>query len=68
MVAVFASRYAVAVTLVFHRDWAALPAFTCLIGAGYGALSGLLASRALAILGSAGGSRVTGLSVAPVAR
>ena len=54
MLAVFAARYAVAVTLVFHREWAAQAEFAWQVGAGYGALTGLLASRALAILGRAG--------------
>ncbi len=50
MLAVFALRYAVAVTLVFHRDWAANPVFSDSVTLLYGALSGLFAARALRIL------------------
>ena len=64
MVAVFATRYAVAVTLVFHRDWATHTTFAWLVGAGYGALTGLLAARALVILATAGARRPTGLAAA----
>lgn len=53
MLAVFALRYAVAVTLVFHREWAADPAFSLALAAVYGALSGLFAARALRILNAA---------------
>ena len=53
MLSVFAVRYVVTVTLVFHRDWAADPAFAEAISAVYGGLSGLMAARALTILRSA---------------
>ena len=53
MLAVFALRYAVAVTLVFHREWAADPSFSLALSAVYGALSGLFAARALRILNAA---------------
>jgi hypothetical protein len=53
MLGVFAVRYVVAVTLAFHRDWAADAAFAGVVSAVYGALSGLLAARAMCILGSA---------------
>lgn len=52
MLAIFCLRYAVAVTLVFHRDWAADPLFSGAIALLYGALSGLFAARALRILRS----------------
>lgn len=61
MLAVFATRYAVTVTLVFHREWSSLTGFAWLVGIVYGALSGLLASRALAILARAGVRRPAGL-------
>ena len=71
MLAVFATRYAAKVTLVFHPDWAAQAAFGGLIGTGYGALSGLLAARALAILATArataGAQRLVPSSAAPAA-
>ena len=53
MMAVFSLRYAVAVTLVFHRDWAAHAGFALPMAVVYGALSGLFAARALRILRSA---------------
>ena len=53
MLTVFAVRYSVIVTLAFHRDWAADAALAASVSAGYGVLSGLLAGRALYILGSA---------------
>ena len=53
MMSVFAVRYSVVVTLVFHRDWAGDLAFAAGASAVYGILSGLLAGRALYILGHA---------------
>jgi hypothetical protein len=53
MLAIFGLRYAVAVTLVFHHDWAADALFSGAIALVYGALSGLFAARALRILRSA---------------
>ena len=53
MLSVFALRYAVAVTLVFHHDWARDPAFSLTSALAYGALSGLFAARALRILRTA---------------
>lgn len=53
MLTVFALRYSVVVTLAFHRDWAADAAFAAGVSASYGVLSGLLAGRALYILGKA---------------
>ena len=53
MMGVFSLRYAVAVTLVFHRDWAAHAGFALPMAVVYGALSGLFAARALRILRSA---------------
>ena len=50
MLAIFGLRYAVAVTLVFHRDWAADALFSGAIALLYGSLSGLFAARALRIL------------------
>ena len=50
MLTIFALRYAVAVTLVFHRDWAADPLFGAALATLYGALSGLFAARAWRIL------------------
>jgi hypothetical protein len=50
MLTVFALRYAVTVTLVFHRDWAADAAFSGAIAFVYGTLSGFFAARALRIL------------------
>jgi hypothetical protein len=53
MLTVFGARYSVIVTLAFHRDWAAGAAFAAGVSAAYGVLTGLLAGRALYILGSA---------------
>lgn len=50
MLGVFSVRYMVTVTLVFHRDWVADPAFAAAMSALYGSLSGLFAARALKIL------------------
>jgi hypothetical protein len=50
MLSIFALRYAVAVTLVFHHEWAADPLFGGALAATYGALSGLFAARAWRIL------------------
>jgi len=52
MLAIFGLRYVGAVTLVFHRDWAADPLFSLGMALAYGALSGLFTARALRILGS----------------
>ena len=46
MMTVFSLRYAVSVTLVFHRDWAAHTGFSLPIALTYGVLSGLFAARA----------------------
>lgn len=53
MLSIFMLRYTVAVTLVFHHDRAADPAFSLPVALAYGALSGLFAARALRILRSA---------------
>ena len=53
MMTVFSLRYAVAVTLVFHHDWAAHAGFSLPLALVYGVLSGLFAARALRILRSA---------------
>jgi hypothetical protein len=53
MLTVFAVRYSVVVTLVFHPDWAGDMGFAAGASAVYGMLSGLLAGRALYILGHA---------------
>ena len=53
MLTVFAVRYSVVVTLVFHRDGADDAGFAIGASAVYGVLSGLIAGRALNILGSA---------------
>jgi hypothetical protein len=53
MLAIFVLRYVVAVTLVFHRDWATDALFGGILAASYGALSGLFAARAWRILQSA---------------
>lgn len=53
MLAVFTLRYAVAVTLVFHHEWASHAGFSLGIALLYGALSGLFTARALRILASA---------------
>jgi len=52
MLAVFAVRYAVVVTLVCHHEWAADAAFAAAVAGLYGALSGVFAGRALALLGT----------------
>jgi hypothetical protein len=51
MLTVFAVRYSVVVTLVFHPDWAGHTALAMGVSALYGSLSGLFAGRALHILG-----------------
>ncbi len=53
MLTVFSVRYGVNVTLAFHRDWVADATFAASISAVCGVLSGLLAGRALYILGNA---------------
>jgi hypothetical protein len=53
MLAVFALRYGVVVTLAFHPDRAADPLFAAGVSAAYGGLTGLLAGRALYLLGHA---------------
>lgn len=53
MLTVFAVRYSVVVTLAFHRDWAGDAGVAAGASAVYGALSGLLAGRALYILRTA---------------
>ena len=50
MLAIFALRYAVAVTLVFHREWRGEALFSVSLTLFYGALSGLFTARALRIL------------------
>jgi uncharacterized integral membrane protein len=52
MLGVFAVRYVVAVTLVFHPGWRALWPFALAASAVYGLLSGLFAARALRLLGA----------------
>ena len=56
MVSIFVLRYIVAVTLVFHREWATDPLFSLGMSLAYGALSGLFTARALRILGSERGT------------
>ncbi|HEX7436967.1 MAG TPA: DUF6622 family protein [Caldimonas sp.] len=58
MLGIFMLRYAVAVTLVFHREWATDTAFSLALALAYGALSGLFAARALRILRCAPTPRV----------
>lgn len=53
MLTVFAVRYTVVATLAFHPGWVADAAFAAGASAAYGILSGLLAGRALFILGRA---------------
>jgi hypothetical protein len=53
MLSVFAVRYAITVTLVFHPDWKTHAPFALAVSAAYGLLSGLYAARALRILRSA---------------
>ena len=62
MLGIFALRYTVAVTLVFHRDWAGNPLFSGAMALAYGALSGLFAARALRIVRSA--AQPSGLAIA----
>lgn len=50
MLTIFAVRYVVAVTLVFHHGWASDAAFAAAASGVYGALSGLFGGRALNIL------------------
>ena len=50
MLAIFALRYSVAVTLAFHPTWARDPAFSLALATVYGAVSGLFTARALRIL------------------
>ena len=52
MLATFVLRYAVAVTLVFHPDWRAEPAFAAEMALLYGVLAGLFTARAVRILTS----------------
>ena len=63
MLSVFAVRYSVVVTLVFHRGWASDAAFAAAASAVYGALSGLLAGRALHILGHARSTPAAGITL-----
>ena len=57
MLAIFALRYAVAVSLVFHPEWRADPAFAAPMALLYGALSGMFTARAVRILTSGLGPR-----------
>jgi hypothetical protein len=52
MLAIFALRYAVAVSLVFHPEWRADPVFAAPMALLYGALSGMFTARAVRILTS----------------
>jgi len=52
MLAIFALRYAVAVSLVFHPEWRADPVFAASMALLYGALSGMFTARAVRILTS----------------
>lgn len=56
MLGIFGLRYAVAVTLVFHHDWAAHAGFALPLAGAYGAASGFFAARALRVLGTARGA------------
>lgn len=56
MLAVFAVRYGVTVTLALHHDWATDPMFASGVCAVYGSLSGLLTGRTLSILRQAQGA------------
>jgi hypothetical protein len=58
MIATFALRYAVAVTLVFHPDWRSDAGFDAPMALLYGALSGLFAARAVQILTSSPRARL----------
>ena len=57
MLAIFALRYAVAVSLVFHPEWRADPVFAAPMAVLYGALSGMFTARAVRILTSGLGLR-----------
>jgi hypothetical protein len=57
MLAIFALRYAVAVSLVFHPEWRADPVFAAPMAVLYGALSGMFTARAVRILTSGPGPR-----------
>jgi hypothetical protein len=57
MLTIFALRYAVAVSLVFHPEWRADPVFAAPMALLYGALSGMFAARAVRILTSGLGPR-----------
>jgi hypothetical protein len=52
MLAIFALRYAVAVSLVFHPEWRADSLFAVPMSLLYGALSGMFTARAVRILTS----------------
>lgn len=52
MLAIFALRYAVAVSLVFHPEWRADPVFALPLALLYGTLSGMFTARAVRILTS----------------
>jgi len=58
MLATFALRYAVAVTLVFHPDWRTDPTFAAQMAVLYGAFSGLFTARAVRILTSGPSARL----------
>jgi hypothetical protein len=58
MLATFALRYAIAVTLVFHPDWRSDAGFDIAMALLYGALSGLFVARAARILISRPRARV----------
>lgn len=65
MMTVFAVRYSVVVTLVFHHELVGNMGVAAVVSAVYGGLSGLLAGRAMYILGHArpnGPSGVLGLA------
>ena len=57
MLAIFALRYAVAVSLVFHPEWRADPFFAAPMALLYGVLSGMFTARAVRILTSGLGPR-----------
>jgi len=52
MLSIFALRYAVAVSLVFHPEWRADPVFALPMALVYGTLSGMFTARAVRILTS----------------
>lgn len=54
MLAIFAVRYVVTVTLILHPQWRSLAAVGIVGGLGYGLLSGVFALRARNILASGG--------------